>query len=651
MTERRAHVLYSVLGVGLAIVLAIAFDADVELSLSVGLWFELAILTIVAAFLMEPQFSGGGAAAANAVAVLLVFIGADRRTHASWWIALAVAAIISLLVNFAGYIVRDPDSQRSARADRLGRVLSQIGATLGGWRSLLLASMVLALATFNRPFGPEWNVGTIVVLFCLIVSRVPPHRVLGQLRGEHTTAGALAVLVTCPPHEVLLGGDQIDDLAPGAPLRIRSKRGSCYGLVVAETLHHEAMAWRVFAPQLSEALPASGSSRVAQSLTVEVLDDCPPEFVQFHEALTGASQSQLKGLAIEGTAMREGVFEIAPGAHVSFGEVLWTSVHKGHSYWQVTDATIVRRSWGGDSRQAVTAQAIQVGRWDPDHFAFEPDLQSPDPYQLLFGGELPRVDPTGILDDRAVVVGTLPSSSFPVVVDLAKLSREHGAILGVTGTGKTHLAFKLAEGLANLGVKVICVDQTGQYARRFPAAPTLGLADVIAFLEGNDGNLALFDLGDNLPVSEVNKLARSAFEWVKKQPTLDADKPARCVLLFEEAHNYVPEAFVLNDWDLKAKVQDTSVVVMESRKHGLGFLLVSQRTAMVTKSALSQCNTIFAFQAVDQTGLDYFEGLCGRPHVRAIPTLPHRTALAMGRALRSTTPLVVLIHEAPTKIS
>jgi DNA helicase HerA-like ATPase len=117
------------------------------------------------------------------------------------------------------------------------------------------------------------------------------------------------------------------------------------------------------------------------------------------------------------------------------------------------------------------------------------------------------------------------------------------------------------------------------------------------------------------------------------------------MIVLEEAQNFVPETFVVDDWTLKAKSQDTSLVVMESRKFGVGFLIVSQRTAMVTKSSLSQCNTVFAFQAVDQTGLDYLEGLCGPTLVRGVPTLPHRTAIVMGSAVRSASPLIAYIDD------
>jgi DNA helicase HerA-like ATPase len=226
------------------------------------------------------------------------------------------------------------------------------------------------------------------------------------------------------------------------------------------------------------------------------------------------------------------------------------------------------------------------------------------------------------------------------------LSLHHFAILGTTGTGKTHLAFAVVDALAAIGTRVICVDTTGQYGRRFTAAPRITIDDAPGFAANAGGGIAILDLGENLIV-QGNRLATKLFDWAKSSgQAVDPDLPAKCVVLLEEAQNVVPEGFVVDDWNLKAKAQDTSLKIMESRKYALGFAILSQRTAMVTKSALSQCNTLFAFQAVDQTGLDYFEGLCGSTLARSVPTLPPQTAIAMGRALTSNRPIITRIEDA-----
>jgi hypothetical protein len=66
-----------------------------------------------------------------------------------------------------------------------------------------------------------------------------------------------------------------------------------------------------------------------------------------------------------------------------------------------------------------------------------------------------------------------------VILSLADLAR-HGLICGVTGSGKTHTAKLIAEGLSSLGVPVLAVDAKGDFAgvsqvsgerRDCPAAP------------------------------------------------------------------------------------------------------------------------------------------------------------------------------------
>lgn len=199
---------------------------------------------------------------------------------------------------------------------------------------------------------------------------------------------------------------------------------------------------------------------------------------------------------------------------------------------------------------------------------------------------------------------------------------------------------------------MICVDTTGQYSTRFKdeGAQFITFGTTQAFLESN-GMLAIYRPDPaKKTISEGNELARNLFEWAKTQPELEEDSPARLVLMFEEAQNFVPETFVIDDWGLKAESQATSRIIMESRKFGLGFILISQRTAMVTKSALSQCNTVFAFQAFDQTGLDYLEGICGTSLAKGIPGLPQQTAVVMGRGLTSARPLIVRIADAPVVV-
>ena len=86
---------------------------------------------------------------------------------------------------------------------------------------------------------------------------------------------------------------------------------------------------------------------------------------------------------------------------------------------------------------------------------------------------------------------------------------------------------------------------------------------------------------------------------------------ARICLVYEEAHSLVPEwNSVAADGD-KTATAATARAILQGRKYGLGCLLITQRTANVTKTILNQCNTVFAMRIFDDTGKDFLANYIG----------------------------------------
>jgi len=86
-----------------------------------------------------------------------------------------------------------------------------------------------------------------------------------------------------------------------------------------------------------------------------------------------------------------------------------------------------------------------------------------------------------------------------------------------------------------------------------------------------------------------------------------------------------------------------SQIALQGRKYGVGLLVVSQRTALVSKTVLSQCNTNITFSLIDKTSLDYLHNVYSAEHVKLIPNLLTREALVFGKAVKSERPIVVEI--------
>lgn len=111
-----------------------------------------------------------------------------------------------------------------------------------------------------------------------------------------------------------------------------------------------------------------------------------------------------------------------------------------------------------NTRGYVCADARKIGSWNDREHRFEVVNWVPRPNAPVFL--------VGRRDARppADAIGHVPGTDYPVFVDLDLLVTHNAAILGVLGAGKSFLAMELVERMICQGIKVICLDLTGQYA-------------------------------------------------------------------------------------------------------------------------------------------------------------------------------------------
>lgn len=151
----------------------------------------------------------------------------------------------------------------------------------------------------------------------------------------------------------------------------------------------------------------------------------------------------------------------------------------------------------------------------------------------------------------------------------------------------------------------------------------------------------------NNPITQTLNLSQGCLDWCKGQRTDDdISKPSPKVqIVMEEAHLLIPEWNFNPTPTQRDQVNSISQIVLQARKYGLGFLIVSQRTANVTKSVLNQCNTIVAFQGFDDTGADFLANYMGAFFAQSLPNLRTRHAVIVGKASRSRRPLIARLNE------
>lgn len=360
--------------------------------------------------------------------------------------------------------------------------------------------------------------------------------------------------------------------------------------------------------------------------------------------------TQPVGVVSAGSSIGKLVFEVDPRIALHAGEVVKVKSSKADSYYQIISASITDSTLpDGNATQGVKVVAGQLGLWNAKEAMFDPiDWVSPAGELVIVsqGDDVVQTPPEG-----RCVVGCVPNSKFPVHVHVSDTITHNTALIGVTGSGKSYLAFHLIESYIHVGIKVLILDLTRQHWEFLqPQNPTqlANANDVTTWLDG-DSKLAIHQFAnaaEGFPKATADFVAQ-CFGWVQANTKLKAgvNIPARLCIVLEEAHSLIPEWNQVSQQSDVQQVNRAARMILQGRKFGLGCLLITQRTANVTKTILNQCNTIFALRSFDQTGLDFLRNYMGEEYSQAISTLPQYTAILVGKASSSARPIILKVTD------
>jgi len=393
------------------------------------------------------------------------------------------------------------------------------------------------------------------------------------------------------------------------------------------------------------------------------------------------------GVITENTDVLAIAYRPFPGQEQAVGDIVAAHVGEREVYYQIQNASIsIESTVGSDKGEFIQVAAAQLGVWDADRQIFDREGWVPDPNSSV---RKPIAFPAANPQMGEVALGNIPGTEFLVSMDYREAITHHTAVLGVTGVGKSVFVRELIRNVPIEAAKFICVDITGEYITRVPGSVSLvtdaergqiagwieeiyrekvkfanqqnpqlidqrerSIRDLFgqkinAFIAGNDQSavLEMADLDGTLQNYEYLKwFFRAAFLVAKSRP-----QPALPLLslVLEEAHTIVPEWNFLGDSDRSAGtvVNSISQVALQGRKYGVGLIVVGQRTANISKTVLTQCNTVICFQQFDRTSFEFLNSFMGGEAESILPNLKLRTAVAAGKAIRSTAPLVFRVPD------
>ena len=489
---------------------------------------------------------------------------------------------------------------------RSARQLSQMGT------GRLIFSAIFWLSVIDR-FGVQssefWSLGAAWAAV-LGIGRVNWETVWRTARGEPVRCQVQGLV---GPSRLLLAAP--DAPSPGTFVRVTSEQAESSGIVLTR-IRRLGDTWtevQLSSPTVAEELLEASGVR----MVVDPTD--PGPFV---------------GAVDVGTSDQSIVFTATAPLVIGKAVAVLQQDSNIPALFQVTGAEVKERSIKGGSHLTVRTTARAIGAFDGATLRLNRQRWVAEPGAPVLAAY--EVGATGAPPDHWLRLGEVIGSSCPLFLDCDVANEGHLAILGMTKMGKTTFALRLARHLGQ-SRPVVILDQTGEYKSKH-GVPIFAGVDHL-----NNAGICVREL----PKGQIG--AVWALEFFKKLAALAEDeyakgKPLGRTVLLEEAHQFIPEPAGMGFGSPgREESYELGLLMMQVRKYGISVVLISQRTAVVAKSALSQCENLIAFRSLDQTGLDYLEAVGGVGTRTLLPRLMQGEALVMGPASTSEEAVAITV--------
>jgi len=675
---------------------------------SEGLWFYAGVMSILFGDLLATPFFRRPVdtlAAGIAVAIAIAPIAPESAEPAVLMVRVVVLVLAgaAVLTSVVAILFRDESGEPGA-----GTAAYELAKVLGAPRLLFSGVFVYSILAFTstEPANGVW----IALAWVLTVFVHPGEWMVGLFGRLVTTysnsrpaierVGSIAVHES--PRLLAVRCELVSDRS--SRLFLAPAEDGYYCLAVElEPVGYSSGVWiRALELRVSETARslvhdrALGSGLSHSNGDVAVVRDAELLAIARQDPAF-SKRSEVIGLVSEDTTLdmlHVELLETVPSSLIEQGALLGAAVGDTTVLYQVVSASVRGEALENRNRHGfVEVLARRVGEWDESagRFLAVKWLPSPNTPVFLHNSLDSHFNPEAI--------GVIPGTSYTASLDTTKAVLYNTAILGILGVGKSCLAFEVVERAIAQGVRVLCLDVTGQWASEMgPVLAPQNLLDSVGALKAigaagrtkvaqnveEGGSVREFKeqaariVGQFLSAATAPSLLTidpSQFEVWRQESKMFKDSasmasltPAeitrifaeavlsrlmgcgivghpRCWLVLEEAHTLVPEwNSVVAEGD-KTATNGTARAILQGRKYGLGCLLITQRTANVTKTILNQCHTVFAMRSFDATGMDYMANYIGRDYASVLSTLDDRHAVLFGRASSSKDPVLIVSND------
>lgn len=568
------------------------------------IWFFSGLLAIVLnRQLVEPFFARPADTLANSLVGLLLFAVAARDNAYLGWIALAIllvlAGVTALLSIWLGR-----GGARGRRVALASRVLSRRATAVPIYSAIFFLSLAEAYTVSDAAL---WILA-VTWLVTVVIGGVDWSGAWGAARST----AEVSVEGFTGPSLLAVTSNQVPTL--GTAVVVRKGEESVPGTVVR---------------RVARVRDVYAEVHIAA-------DDVPERFLSGRISMEVSDRgTSVVGVVDHGSTDQR--LRFAATRELAIGETVFVRSSRGDNIaYQLIEAVVSRHDERDGAFLETVCKAVQIGTWDSENARIVRHPWVPPPGAAV--GLVPRAPIKLDREQDRFAIGSVIGSPIPVTMDLDAAATGHVVILGMTKMGKTTFALRLAAALA-ASRPVVILDQTGEYGARHgvPICTAQALQQPgLSLKEPAKG-----EVGPQVALDFFERLLEEM-----AHPEYADDETQGRTIVVEEAHQFIPEPAGLGfGTPGREEAYKLGTLMMQIRKYGLSVVLISQRTAVVGKSALSQCENVIAFRSVDRTGLDYLEGIMGPDAAALLPRLRQGQAVVAGPAFNIDEPVAVDVND------
>jgi len=649
-----------------------------------NLWFYSGIFMVLFSILfIEPYYTSPKNVITNVIPLLLVFLSikSSFENAVPWWSAITVLLIL-LVSSISAVALEDKNKSPDHKKNKFAEWLKNFVVLFGQGKVLYSAVFLYFLFTYYSTQSPYTLILLVTWFFILVID---PKKIKSTFdrKNKELDENALGEIFGVQSRKIFLVKlfeDRISikkfDVVKFRYSMQDSKDMTITGIVFDTYLLNQEK----WAKVLQLADPKKEDEKLEKNIVYKVSAS--------DETVKELKINDLAGVVIDGSTIGKIKFEYSKkNDDLQEGDLLELSIGERRLFYQVIGGNTEKEKLEARNETGfIEGEAIQLGEWQNDKLSFQKFGWVPSINTPVFKTTASDIT-VAEFNYPNYQLGKIPNTILPSVINLAEAVSHHIALLGVTGSGKSFLAREIINQIKT-DTKVICIDFNKEFVTELSPTPTNIISDdnateisekidwinnelekfgnlqdkakiatekghikatikteIETFLGDTTCNIKVFELPDvsnTTGILDYTKyFFKVLFEVAKERKT--ANNTIKMCVVLEEAHTVIPEWNFSGSSDKASQslVNSIGQITLQGRKYGVGFLVIAQRTANVSKTVLTQCNTVICFQAFDETTFTFLGNYIGKDMVQTLPNLKQYHAVVAGKAIKANVPMII----------